>query len=966
MNWRVLNLSSASSVGTISSYIDQIDGFLLRCGYRDYRNGRIYADSKFNTFAGYLKNYTDRTKVGFYFETQAITTDEIDEEIAFIHEQIDDYEMNSFPIYIYVSQGSPTNEGRADTLTPGFRTELIQYYASQIERFGLMINYMYRNSLDIQVCGVLGSNIIIHTSQPTITGVTVNGWQYAANYDQIEVLKKCPPILFYTDEAGWLTGADIGTMITGLTTTEYDYTGKQIKASLYNPYRLQEGIDYTATYKNNVNVPTNPLEPPTVTLKGIHNYSGTVTYGFNINAIPLPNTATLNPNSAEYSGKNNKPTPKIQGIDSTNYDVEYPADTISVGTYQVTITGKRNYYGSIVRDFTITPARVTEDMFTIEEAYTYTGSQICPIVGYKTDKFDEITFTCTYGDNTNVGEDAGNIVVTGTGNFTGSVTLNFDIVLKVTKNNFRLSSYDWQYTAEEIKPKVYADYGLIEDVNYTVEYSHNTDIGTGLVYINCIYPIEGTFILKFTILPIDISIYQWSLEYDHYSFAGKPIEPAVIVKPAPRDNGVYDFGDLDEGTESKGDTDYDFNVFDDYILVQDFEYLATAFDPDDDDKMDHVPTYDVYYLNNYNIGTATAVIKGTGDYVGEVRLDFEITIGSLSDDCVFECEVDEDLGLYDLSTLKVYDKVRDRYLVEGEDYFFDDCSMHYYYPYNASYIRVFKEITGYYNYYGKISKVFPSRIAGIEPGVPRIGGISVEVIFNNGGVVPSVGTGYDMFDPAVSPKIIPGSPDDILPDPTPIEPEEPEDDEEDDTPSGHTENWIDNDDLFPPYKQEDPIGYPAGTIIKLRGVKYYSSFDNPYAEPGTLTGTFYVYSTLQFNNRIRVTGINLNVLKPGRVVGWIDVSDISFLPSEDDIFYVGDRVYILDIIYKDAYTIGSYLDKYGQYMYIVQALPEYDYDESGMICLGLSDKKNGTPIGYASRTMLVHDYNVVEKAKEAS
>ena len=159
-----------------------------------------------------------------------------------------------------------------------------------------------------------------------------------------------------------ITGAPI--MVAKVKNASLPYSGKAktpiliVKAKVgTKTVSLKKDRDYTATYKNNTDVGT-----ATVTVKGIGNYSGTLTAAFNINALKMKNAkAALSDTALKYTGKALKPKPtvtmKIDGKtvtlkSGTDYTVTY-RNNKNVGTATVTITGKGNFTGTITLSFNI-------------------------------------------------------------------------------------------------------------------------------------------------------------------------------------------------------------------------------------------------------------------------------------------------------------------------------------------------------------------------------------------------------------------------------------------------------------------------------------------------------------------------------------------------------------------------------------------------------------------------------------
>jgi len=157
----------------------------------------------------------------------------------------------------------------------------------------------------------------------------------------------------------------------------YSYTGYQVKLSnekkvFYHTYEMQEGSDYTITYKNNVNAGT-----ATAVIKGKGKYKGTFNYEFEIEPINLNNLSTgevyavYNKEKIEditlgYNGKVQTPKVVLKYKDANgkeivikdaNYTIDFPgtnkkldnydSDAFrAVGKYQATVNGKGNLKGT--------------------------------------------------------------------------------------------------------------------------------------------------------------------------------------------------------------------------------------------------------------------------------------------------------------------------------------------------------------------------------------------------------------------------------------------------------------------------------------------------------------------------------------------------------------------------------------------------------------------------------------------
>lgn len=188
----------------------------------------------------------------------------------------------------------------------------------------------------------------------------------------------------------------------------------------------------------------------------------------------------------------------------TDYDVSTVQDLTGAGEYDLTISGKGNYKGTIknagkikVNKQTI-PSSVTEkdngnyflsadNLWKVyySKTHYYTGSPITPsiVIEYKHNatvekdgKTETITnffalkegvdYTVSYENNTNVG--TGKIIVTGMGNYEGVMALPFNIIA----NQFSVSQYDGYaiYTGQATTGGAKVEVNNCKDAK--IEYQH--------------------------------------------------------------------------------------------------------------------------------------------------------------------------------------------------------------------------------------------------------------------------------------------------------------------------------------------------------------------------------------------------------------------------------------------------------------------------------------------------------------
>ena len=264
--------------------------------------------------------------------------------------------------------------------------------------------------------------------------------------------------------AGWYTDKTSGTRVTEntvvpetdvtyyarweevvitLNPTSYTYDGTEKKPETtvkVGSKTLEKDKDYTVEYKNNINVGT-----ATVTITGKGSYVGvTATKIFKINEkrITIPAGKTLTYNGEEQTGVDSKAEYKLSGtIKATN-----------AGTYSaiatLTDTANTKWNDETTEAKTISwkiNAKNLSGNVTVSdiEDKTYTGSAITPEVEVKDISRNTVLtkntdYTISYKNNVNAG--TATIIITGKGNYTGTVEKTFKIngdenPIKVTNKN---------------------------------------------------------------------------------------------------------------------------------------------------------------------------------------------------------------------------------------------------------------------------------------------------------------------------------------------------------------------------------------------------------------------------------------------------------------------------------------------------------------------------------------------------
>ena len=350
---------------------------------------------------------------------------------------------------------------------------------------------------------------------------------------------------------------------------------------------LTASSDYTVSYSNNRAVGT-----ATVTISGRNNYTGSASKSFRIVPADIANfTASLSASTFGYDGSKKKPSATVRSgnktlTSGTDFTVSY-SNNVNVGTASAVITGKGNYSGSITKEFIITPAdfsKLTASLAT--GTFSYDGTEKKPEVTVKSGS-KQLTagtdFTVSYTDNINVG--TAKAVITGKGNYSGTITKSFKITqADLSKFTASLSADSFIYDGAEKKPEVTVksdNAQLTAATDFTVSYSSNVNAGTATVTITGKGNYSGSIKKQFTITPADFSGFSAELSADTVTYTGSAQKPGATVKSG------------------------------DKVLVSGTDFTVS-------------------YSNNTNTGTAKATIKGKGNYSGTITKEFTITPADIS------------------------------------------------------------------------------------------------------------------------------------------------------------------------------------------------------------------------------------------------------------------------------------------------------------------------------------------------
>ena len=244
------------------------------------------------------------------------------------------------------------------------------------------------NKANIQAFATGNSTLSYHSSDRKIVEVDNNGLVTgiaigkasvtitAAETDYYKAAEKKIDILVYSKD---IASIDLSKCRIVLKPGSYIYDGsaKKPKVSVYGGPEgilLKEDIDYIVSYSANINAGSAKV---TVTAVKGSVCTGTGTAAFMINPQPIKGiTAALSNTSYIYSGKECKPSVSLISqtgkhlIKDLDFMVAY-GNNVNAGTSTVTITGKGNYTGSIVKNVNIGQAsqKITVDTSSYTKTY---------------------------------------------------------------------------------------------------------------------------------------------------------------------------------------------------------------------------------------------------------------------------------------------------------------------------------------------------------------------------------------------------------------------------------------------------------------------------------------------------------------------------------------------------------------------------------------------------------------------
>ncbi len=259
-------------------------------------------------------------------------------------------------------------------------------------------------------------------------------------------------------------------------------------------------------------------------------------------------------------------------------------EAVGIGTTEITTT----VMGTVIT-VPVTVVRIPIDSAQVvleQDSYTYSGEKFEPAPTLTLDGTvltAETDYTVTYENNIDAGTAV--VTITGTGNYEGTITKEFEIAAKElgSESSVTMEQTSLVYTGSEIKPEVTVVCGekeLDPETDYEIKYSNNENAGQASVTITAKGNYKGGLTETFTILPLKLEDCTVD-EIADQTYTGAEIRPSVAVK-----NG---------------------------------ELLL--------DKSDYTVEYD----SNTDVGNASAKITGQKNCEGELTVAFQILPLNLQD-----------------------------------------------------------------------------------------------------------------------------------------------------------------------------------------------------------------------------------------------------------------------------------------------------------------------------------------------
>ena len=226
-------------------------------------------------------------------------------------------------------------------------------------------------------------------------------------------------------------------------------------------------------------------------------------------------TATAAGYVFDWTAPKPKPVIKFNGktlVEGTDYTISgYEGNDIANDSAYVKVSGKGNFNSTRKIKFAIEPRSISEcTLASIPDVdYSYNGKKPSVKLTFNGKSLTEGTdFAISCDKNPNVGTLS--VTISGKGNFTGSITADYNVVPKDINGLDIITPDPQQYTGDPVEPFVALYDGSVilwKGIDYTVAYENNTELGTARAIVTG----KGNFkgVVKVDFLIVDKSLNGW-------------------------------------------------------------------------------------------------------------------------------------------------------------------------------------------------------------------------------------------------------------------------------------------------------------------------------------------------------------------------------------------------------------------------------------------------------------------------
>lgn len=501
--------------------------------------------------------------------------------------------------------------------------------------------------------------------------------------------------------------SDLGDCLVATKRNVYLYKGDTVEPRIFVSFgdaSLREGVDYKVAYSGNDAVGIGHA-----TVSGMGEYIGSKTVDFAIvDAIDLGTYCTVHAYDAFYTGDkvcprvdvrlNTESSDEAYGnggasrsedapVEGRDYTVLFE-DNVNPGMGTAIVQGRGRYTGEVrvqfhilrKSDFDLSDCSVLLDPPSNAGRYSYalkggkysflyTGSAIEPTIsvslyndsGVYVELRNGVDYEVSYRSNTEPG--SASVVVRGINGLTGSQTIGFNIVRKLSVADLSLSKYDFEQSVYQLKPgfalapKLRRSSSFVEGADYILSYANCDKVGNGLVTVTGIGRYTGSVVVEVPIVEsLDRSLLS-ECSFDKIEdqvYTGSEIYPSVVLKNASGaevdqtmecslrySNNVNVGKATVSACESMyyssyiGGTSTSFNILpaninDAYFVpISDVSYTGKAIEPDvlvrfNGKTLVKGKDYDLSFSDNVKVGTAHVTVTGKGNFNGKHEITFKI------------------------------------------------------------------------------------------------------------------------------------------------------------------------------------------------------------------------------------------------------------------------------------------------------------------------------------------------------